>query len=249
MGNLIAKLAFCRIDSSYDYDLPLLEFVTREEWSFSTVTEHRIPIRFYHLGKHYPTILMCHGNAEDIGMTNPIEVAEQFNANICLFDYAGYGLHSCKDSSESACQEDVVAVYQHLVNIKKVPRENIVIYGRSLGTGVACYLSHYLCQKKIPTRLILVSPLMSAVKVVTDVWSPFDIFSNYVLAPKITCNTLVLHGNNDQVVPYSCGKDLSQLFPNLSDFIVLKGCGHNDLFISDYYLNINKFIKNTQLYH
>ena len=135
------------------------------------------------------------------------------------------------------------------VKIKQVGPENIVIYGRSLGTGMACYLAHYLCKKHIPNRLILVSPLMSAVKVITDIWSPFDIFTNYALAPKITSQTLILHGNNDLVVPYSCGHDLSQLFPNLYDMIVLEGCGHNDIFVPSYYFNINKFLTNTNIYY
>ena len=245
MGSIVAKFAFPQMTSSYDHDLPLLDFVTREEMSFSVITHIRIPIRYYELGQQYPTILMCHGNAEDIGETDPIAVSREFNANICLFDYAGYGLHSCKNPSEHACKEDVKAVYEYLVTHKRIPQKNIVIYGRSLGTGVACYLAHYLCKRKIPNRLILASPLMSAVKVVTDTWSPFDIFMNYALAPKITSQTLILHGTHDRVIPYSCGHNLSQLFPNLYNMIVLEGCGHNDIFVPAYYGSINDFLKNT----
>jgi pimeloyl-ACP methyl ester carboxylesterase len=245
MGSIITSLAFPRIVSSYDENIPFLDFVIREELSFSSITSHKIPIRYYQLGKEYPTILMCHGNAEDIGQIDPMMVAKQFNANICLFDYAGYGLHSCRQPSEYSCQKDVIAVYKHLVDIKNIPRETIVIYGRSLGTGIACYLAHYLCKKQIYNRLILVSPLMSAASVTTNIWIPGDIFRNYALAPKIRSCTLILHGNCDQVVPYSCGQDLSKLFPNLYDMIVLEGCGHNDIFVPTYYESIDNFLKNT----
>ena len=248
MKSLITSIAFPCPPSSYDQDLPLLDFVTRHELSFCYQTSYQIPIRYYQLGKDYPTLLMCHGNAEDIGQTEPTILATQLNANICLFDYAGYGLHSCQRPSEKACQEDVVAVYDYLVNIKKVSPDTIVIYGRSLGTGIACYLAHYLCHSQLTqnSRLILVSPLMSAAGVVTNLWVPGDIFKNYQLAPKITFPTLILHGTQDKVVPYSCGHNLSKLFPNLYQMVVLDGCGHQDILVPTYYNNIKKFLKNTQ---
>ena len=87
---------------------------------------------------------------------------------------------------------------------------------------------------------------MSAARVFTDFWIPGDIFVNCKLAPEIICSTLILHGDYDQVVPYSCGKQLSQLFPNLYGMIILRGCGHNNIFVKPYYDGINKFLEDTK---
>lgn len=124
-------------------------------------------------------------NSEDTGDTNPYEISERFKVNICLFDYAGYGLHSDSNSSVRSCEKDVLAVYNHLISIKSIPPDKMIIYGRSLSYP-ACYLCHYLWQQHINTnisqhKLILISPLMSAVKLITNMYSPIDILTNYKL--------------------------------------------------------------------
>lgn len=244
MGNIIEKIAFVNVPCSYDTNTDHLIFVPREELTFSMVQSYDIPVRHLHINDKYPTLLMSHGNSEDIGECDLKDLSEAFRANICVFDYAGYGLHTCRVSSESHCQKDIVAVYSYLINTKKINPEKIVIYGRSLGSGPACYLAHYVRNHhQRPQKLILVSPLSSAVSVVTDLWSPIDIFRNYQLAPQINCSTLILHGDNDKVVPHSCGLDLSTRFQNLYKFHTLVGGGHNNFVISEYCNEIYKFLK------
>ena len=240
MGNLISSIAFQPPPSSYDNNISYLEFVTRKDVIYSYHNEYKIPIRYYVKNKNLPTMLICHGNAEDIGQTNPRTLSDQFVSNICLFDYAGYGLHSNRITSEYSCNEDALAVYTYL--IQKLLAENIVIYGRSLGSGVATHLSYYLCQRSIVNRLILVSPLYSAANVITNLYVPGDIFKNYQLAPYIHSQVLILHGNKDNVVPYICGSNLSELFPNLYKFITLDECDHNDIATVEYYNQIKSFI-------
>lgn len=237
MGNIVSSFAFVCPVSSYTCKLPGLEFIERDVMDYSYQITERIPIIYYQKDKNLPTMIICHGNAEDIGQEDPVELSNLFNVNICLFDYAGYGLHSCKNASEYNCQQDVIAVYQHLKQIKKI--NNIIIYGRSLGSGIAVYLA-FLTQ----CNLILVSPLYSAANVITDMWIPGDIFLNYLFAPKIQSQVLILHGNKDNVVPFICGKKLSLLFPNLYEFVILKDCGHNDINTTKYYNRIKQFIAN-----
>lgn len=99
---------------------------------------YNIPVRYYHYNDSStdvsPTMLICHANSEDIGQTDPEEFADQFKVNICLFDYAGYGLHSNTIASEHACQADVLAVYDYLVKEKNMDWGKFIIYGRSLGS-------------------------------------------------------------------------------------------------------------------
>lgn len=246
MSSILEQFAFPHVPCTYDGTLSYLEFVTREEEqsSWAPPKSHIIPIRYYD-GHHKMTMIMCHGNGEDIGHADPAHLSNVFGVNVCVFDYAGYGLHCCQTASESACQDDAIAVYNYLIEIKGVNAKNIIIYGRSLGTWVACYLSHYLCEivERPPLKLILISPLMSAVKTITNFWSPIDILMSYKLAPYITCSTLIIHGDKDMVVPYSCGVELSQLFPNLYRFITLYDIGHNNVITRAYYDSILQFIR------
>ena len=202
MGNIVTRMAFAPRISSYDDNIAYLDFVERREMNSSVVYTYKIPIRFYNLDQNLPTMIVCHGNAEDIGETDPRFLSELFNVNVCLFDYSGYGLHNNKTPSEKSCQKDVIAVYDYLVFEKFMNPDSIIIYGRSLGSGIATFLSHYLCERNGDNKLILVSPLYSATSTVTNIYIPGDIFLNYTLAPNIGSKVLVLHGNKDNLVPF-----------------------------------------------
>ena len=218
MGIIIDKFAFKNKNCTYNKSLPYLKFIKRTSTELSTVKTYYIPIRHYHIDDSLPTLFICHGNAEDIGECEPEELSKKFNANIFIYDYAGYGLHSCRTPSESNAQEDTIEVYKYL--IKKVNPQNIIIYGRSLGTALACFLAYNskYYNKRTPQKLILISPLYSAISCITDYWSPIDKFMNYILAPHIKCHTLILHGMDDTIVPYKSGYDLAKKFKHLYKF-------------------------------
>lgn len=237
MQYIINRCVFNNNPPSYAEDLHDLEFVGSEDVSQISC---RIPIRYYHEHKDGPTLLMCHGNRSDIGVVDLKTISQTFNANICVFDYAGYGLHSERDSSEEACYRDVLAVYNYLVIHKDLHYNKLFIYGRSSGTAMACYLAHTLCkQGKEPAGLILVSPLMSVFKIFVNFWLPGDRFENYTRAPEITCNIAVLHGNTDTVIPTNHDPTEKQ---KLRWFVTLEGCGHENVFTSVYYQTIGDFI-------
>jgi len=231
MNYIISKIAFRPPETTYDLTLSYLHFVERNDYF--------IPIRKYHISSSLPVMLICQGNAEDIGMSDPKQLSKDFNVNVCLFDYAGYGLHTVKYSSESECRKDVVAVYNYLRN----DYNEIIIYGRSLGSGVATYLSYLLCKQQIPNKLILISPLYSCVNILTNINIPGDIFKNYTYAPFINSKVLIIHGDSDNIVPYTCGKNLSLLFQNCK-FITVKNCGHNDILMKYDIKDIIEFINN-----
>lgn len=242
MGAIVEKFAFKNVNCTYNNTIKHLKFIVREEIEASEIKSYNVPVRHLHINDDWPTLLMCHGNGDDIGGDNSLEeLSGQFNTNICIFDYSGYGLHTCKTASEAGTRKDVIAVYNYLLFMGIDP-EKIIIYGRSLGSGVACYLAYHVNRDlRQPQKLILVSPLYSAVGILTNI-SPFDIFRNYAIAPNINCSTLILHGNNDRIVPYTCGKELSKKFPHLYKFYTLSSCGHSDIYTEGYYREINQFI-------
>lgn len=90
MQSIIAKYAFPCPPSSYTNDLPYLEFITRTTSTCSSfsdsVTEFRIPIRYYHRSSDSLTMIICHGNGEDIGEMDLKEVSDSYGVNTYLFD-------------------------------------------------------------------------------------------------------------------------------------------------------------------
>lgn len=232
MGAALSRFVFIDLKPSYDTNIEYLEFITRTETRMSYGLEFKVPIRYYNENHEY-TMIICHGNAEDIGQTTPVELSKLFGVNICLFDYAGYGLHSCKYPSEYRCQDDVIAVYKYLVNDKLVNPNKIILYGRSLGTAVSSFLALYCETNNTPVAgMILISPFLSICKIKTDIWIPGDMFTTYLLAPKIKTHTCIIHGTKDDIINISHGQRLSELFENCTASY-LQDKGHNDI-INDF---------------
>ena len=87
-------------------------------------------------------VIYSHGNNEDMGDVDDYlrMMARCCRVNITAYDYSGYGLATGKPS-EANLYADLEAVYEHVINVYDVAPENIVLFGRSLGSGPAIQLA------------------------------------------------------------------------------------------------------------
>ena len=81
-----------------------------------------------------------HGNAEDIGCTEDflLPIRDTFNFHILAIEYPGYGMYDGIPSG-SKIREDCDTVYGFLTRSLNIREENIMLFGRSLGSGPAIY--------------------------------------------------------------------------------------------------------------
>jgi pimeloyl-ACP methyl ester carboxylesterase len=93
------------------------------------------------------------------------DLARVLRVNIMAYDYTGYG-KSNGTSCEENCYADIEAAFQYLLEVRKLQPEQIVLYGRSLGSGPSCYLASKTAQQgRSVGGVILQSPLLSAYRV------------------------------------------------------------------------------------
>lgn len=126
----------------------------------------------------------------------------------------------CKwlESSEENCYSDIEAAYEYLVRVKNVNPQQVILYGRSVGSGPSCYLaqkvSHELGEFGLG-GMILHSPFVSVCRVVIDIGieNKFDIFPNVSRIKDVTCPTFIIHGTQDGVVPFYHGKLMHENIP------------------------------------
>ncbi|MUG98993.1 alpha/beta fold hydrolase [Scytonema sp. UIC 10036] len=171
------------------------------------------------------TILYTHGNAEDLGDIHPIlERLQSLNFNIFAYDYRGYGTSEGKPTEQYA-YEDIETAYNYLTQHLKVPPNQIIVFGRSVGGGSAVDLA----ARKSVAGLIVESTFISAFRVVVPFpILPFDKFNNFEKIKRVNCPVLVMHGRADETIPFSHGEQLFAAAPSPKLFLWVNEATHND---------------------
>lgn len=175
-------------------------------------------------------VLYFHGNAKNINryarmMTN----FTRNNYDVLILDYREFG-KSTGRLSEEALYEDALVMYK--VARSRFAPWQIVIYGKSIGTGIAAQLAAVRdCR-----RLILETPYYSLEDAAAEVapiypvgWMLHYELPTYAFLPKVTAPVTIFHGTRDNTVPYASGKKLEQFFKKGDEFVTLEGGRHNNL--------------------
>lgn len=178
-------------------------------------------------------LLFFHGNGGNMShRRDSIEIFHHLGLDVLIIDYQGYG-ESEGVPGEQAMYDDGRAAFDYLVNDRKFEKENIVVFGRSLGGAVAARIT----AEKQPGAAILEStfasvpdvasyyfPLMS--KIIVSRYR----FNSLVQVRKIHCPLLVLHSKQDDVIPFMSGVKLYNAANNPRTFVELVG-DHNSGFV------------------
>ena len=188
-------------------------------------------------------VLYFSGNAANrVYRVTEIEVLSRSQADAFIFDYRGYGDND-GSPSEDGLARDAHAIWQYATTECGVALDRIVLYGESLGGGVAIRLASELSQAGTPPAgLILRSTFSSRVDVASYhyPWLPVrwvlrDRFPSADRIPMVTCPILQLHGGRDTIVPIELGLKLFQAAPQQSAsgiekrFVELPRANHNDV--------------------
>lgn len=124
-------------------------------------------------------------------------------------EYPGYGLYK-GTPNDAMIMKDTEAVYDFFVKKLNVKHQNIVIFGRSIGSGPATYLAS---QREVGA-LILMSAFTSIRDVVKDFagkWAQYLVkqrFNNLEMIAKVNCPIFLIHGQKDKLIPYTHSEEL-----------------------------------------
>jgi len=181
-------------------------------------------------------IIYFGGNAENVGLSVP-ELAAAFpDKAIYAMNYRGFG-GSDGTPSEEGLVKDAFFLFDH---IRKNHRDIIVI-GRSLGSGIAVQLA----SKRQVHRLILVTPYDSIQNIAAGRFPAFpvrwllkDKFESWRYAAKISAPTTVIAAEFDEVIPLKNTRNLLDSFPQgIATLIVVHNTGHNSISGNREYIN------------
>ena len=201
-----------------------------KEVNLTTVDGSNVNIvQFFPAQQAKGIVLYFHGNKDNVERYAPLApFFTKNNYEVWMIDYPGYG-KTTGNRTEKRMYDDALLMYR-LANQKTSP-DSIILYGKSLGTGVASYLSSVKPCKK----LILETPYYNMRSMARN-YAPlypaslakYSFPINEYLR-KLKVPVTVFHGTTDEVIPYKQSKKLKKEIPSI-ELITVPGAFHNNLY-------------------
>lgn len=182
-------------------------------------------------------VLYFHGNGQNI--TRYASHAPLFTKNnyeVWMIDYPGYG-KSTGELTEQMLYDWAMIFYK--LARARFPKEKIILYGRSLGTGIAAQLASvrdckalileapYYSLPSLATSKVLIYPTNQMIKYK---------FPNYKFLQEVTAPVIIFHGTDDGLVPISQSKKLQPLLKKTDEFVPVEKAGHNNVMFFEQYI-------------
>jgi fermentation-respiration switch protein FrsA (DUF1100 family) len=178
-------------------------------------------------------VIFFHGNAGNIGhRLDYLRMFHDLEFATLIADYRGYG-RSSGTPSEEGTYLDADAAWRHATQTLGFPARKIVIFGESLGGGVASHLA----AGNRPGALVLASTFTSVPDLGAELYPFLPIrmlarvhYETLALLPQLACPVLVIHSRNDDTIPFAHGRRLFEAAHPPKQFLEIEG-GHNDGFV------------------
>jgi len=191
-------------------------------------------------------VLYCPGNAGNLDCRAVLVRAlhQALCESVLIFDYPGYGRSEGKPS-EAGCYAAADAAYRWLVDNQRIAPDAIVLYGESLGGGVAVEQA-----SRHPHRaLVLVRTFAS----IPDVAQAHGVSSARALVTNRfdslgrigNCKrpTFIAQADRDSLIPFENGQKLHAACGGVAEFYRLAGLGHNDPLPAEFYERLRGFFQ------
>lgn len=234
------------------YDAQLVNVWVDKPWR---TDGGRIPCHLEKVDDHQHSrylIIYSHGNNEDIlhCLHFTRELCRIMGSDVLCYDYSGYGLNPGDPFERSAVGVNTTlhTVYNHMC--ETYDSENILLWGYSLGSGPSVALAAELAQAgPVPLRgLVLFGAYASILKVVEDstnrtVAGLFtERWDNLKKIKRVQCPVLILHGENDHLIPVHHAKELHRALPT-SHLMIMPHTGHTTFSLPDSVTVVKKWLQ------
>ena len=178
------------------------------------------------------TIVFFHGNGDSL--YSALHVADPYieaGYGFLIVEYRGYSGLPGKPTEAGLYADGRACI--HALMERGVKSENIILFGHSLGTGVAVQMA-----EEFPVGgVMLLAPYLSIAKmaqmdfpIFPAQWIVLDRYESDKKIGKVHVPVLIVNGANDRVIPPSQGQQLYSLANEPRKFYSLPDCGHNDAF-------------------
>lgn len=195
-----------------------------------------------------PLVIYFGGNAEEVSHLS--EYKTYFpNTVMALINYRSFGL-SQGIISEKTMFSDALEVYDKLIANPEVDANKVIVIGRSIGTGVATYVSS---QRKT-NATVLITPYENMIDVAFEKYPfvPISLlikhrFESDTYAPNISSPMLALISANDQVIPKHHAYKLKEAWKGKTEALEVIEDHNSIMDNEEVWKKIEEFVKENQL--
>lgn len=217
-----------------------------KEINLTTNQEEKINGWFLNQINSSGTIIYFGGNAEEVSWI--LDRRTEFEGwNILTFSYRGYGL-SEGTPTEKNLKKDSLLIFDYLSELNK--NEEIIVKGRSIGTGIATYLA----KEKNISGLILISPFDNLKSIVKEtipipkitklIKYDFNLIND---SKDVNIPLLAIIADEDNVIPNHLSMKFYDSWEGKKEIKVIEGFGHNDMqFDAEYWESISSFLESFE---
>jgi pimeloyl-ACP methyl ester carboxylesterase len=217
-----------RLRENFEFNFPI-QF---EELMLDSVDDGKInTLWFRDPNRKKPLVLYFHGNSGDLSKWGHLgQYFKELGYDLLIYDYRGFGKSKGK-RNEALFHADARVMYD--LALKHYATTEIVLFGRSMGTGITCKLA-----SEVDAKCTILETPYHSIKDLFKSYYPFlppflfkfkYRFNSHHYLPFCKSPAYILQGDRDRVIPYRCAERLKPFLPKSSHFITIKGGKHNNL--------------------
>ena len=181
-------------------------------------------------------IIYYGGNAEEVSLNlDDFQIFKDYG--MVLINFRGYGKSQGKPGQDELFS-DALFIFDYIHRKYNHQISEIILFGRSLGSGVATYVA----SQRIVNKLILVSPYDSITNIakIHFPYLPVNMilkhpFNSMEYAQSIKIPVLILSAENDNIIPFENTKNLIKNFAGKVTSVIIENTDHNSIQISNHY--------------
>jgi len=246
--NLVRRFLYYPVKIQPNAPLPKYARDAKEIW-FDGLDGKKMHGLYWPAPEGRPTILFFHGNAQSVYEWALVrEDLALMECGLFLIDYPGYGKSGGVPSEKSLYSAGHGAL-SWLVSEAGVQKYRIILFGKSLGGGVATEVAkiHRLMGmvlestfRSIPRVAQRLLPMIPANAVLR-----YERYDSISRIPHIKIPLLVIHGTRDELIPVEEGKALYEAANEPKELFLVEGAGHNDVSMAagvEYALHLRQWL-------
>jgi pimeloyl-ACP methyl ester carboxylesterase len=196
-----------------------------------------------------PVLVLFPGNAGNLsgrGQTL-VRIRERLGTSVLIFDYPGYGKSEGKPNEER-CYDAAEGAIRWLRAEKAAPAGQLILYGESLGGGVATEMARrHSCRALVLVKTFTLLPAAAKRHYpwLPCHWLMSNRFDNLSKLPEIHAPVFIASATQDRVVPYEHGERLLQAANEPKQFFRDAGSDHNDPLPDEFWDALKAFLART----